>query len=181
MLFHWLAQVTCLVIPLSLSLPHSFIQYCALTRTRLRITSDGELQTSGFSSLTDSTCDDEYKSLWRVATRPKSDELRDIIVSRLSDSFAAICRHEIEMHERFASRGSVWKKLATETRDMCDGCNTSIFNGHMACLECGFSVCYECYESREQQERRCWFTLSFFLQPFFDQLQFTLSTNCMNE
>lgn len=31
-------------------------------------------------------------------------------------------------------------------REMCDQCRTTIFNGHFACLSCGFVVCLSCYE-----------------------------------
>lgn len=34
------------------------------------------------------------------------------------------------------------------TRELCDKCCTTIFNGHFCCTKCGYSVCLNCYESR---------------------------------
>ena len=126
------------------------------------MTSEGELRPCGFLSLSEAHADDEYASLWRVARTHKSVEMSATIVALIGDAFAAVCRDEMSMRDRFANNnnkpeadGGVWKRLAADTREMCDQCNTSIFNGHMACLDCGFSVCFECYTTRLRLHSKC--------------------------
>lgn len=34
------------------------------------------------------------------------------------------------------------------SRELCDQCRTTIFNGHMACKSCGFAVCIDCFNLR---------------------------------
>ena len=44
--------------------------------------------------------------------------------------------------------GSTWKRTIQNTRELCDKCCTTIFNGHFCCKKCGFSVCLSCYYNR---------------------------------
>ena len=41
-----------------------------------------------------------------------------------------------------------WKRVVQGVREMCDVCETTLFNVHWTCLECGFCVCIECYVGR---------------------------------
>ncbi|RNA23033.1 lysine-specific demethylase 3B isoform X2 [Brachionus plicatilis] len=41
-----------------------------------------------------------------------------------------------------------WKRMVMHSRELCDQCSTTIFNGHMACRSCGFVVCIDCFELR---------------------------------
>jgi hypothetical protein len=43
---------------------------------------------------------------------------------------------------------NICKKQIANTREYCDQCDTSIFNSHFVCLDCGFSVCLDCYNLR---------------------------------
>lgn len=38
----------------------------------------------------------------------------------------------------------VWKRLVGGVREMCDVCNTTIFNNHRTCHKCGFVKCIDC-------------------------------------
>ena len=69
-----------------------------------------------------------------------------------------------------------WKRAVTGVREMCDVCDTTLFNMHWVCHKCGFVVCLDCYKvkAREiegdegekdddtalQEEQREWLTCS---------------------
>ncbi len=45
----------------------------------------------------------------------------------------------------------------TGVREMCDVCDSTLFNHHWACARCGFVVCVDCYRSRrEGRSGRTW-------------------------
>lgn len=39
-----------------------------------------------------------------------------------------------------------WKRVVQGVREMCDVCETTLFNFHWACKKCGFVVCLDCYK-----------------------------------
>lgn len=39
-----------------------------------------------------------------------------------------------------------WKRVIQGVREMCDVCETTLFNYHWACGKCGFVVCIDCYK-----------------------------------
>lgn len=41
-----------------------------------------------------------------------------------------------------------WKRAVTGVREMCDVCDTTLFNMHWVCHKCGFVVCLDCYKVR---------------------------------
>jgi len=43
-----------------------------------------------------------------------------------------------------------WKKPVEGIREMCDGCNTTLFNMHWTCSKCGHAVCLDCYDTLRQ-------------------------------
>jgi len=45
-----------------------------------------------------------------------------------------------------ADKKIVWKKVVQKVREMCDVCETTLFNFHWACDKCGFVVCIDCYK-----------------------------------
>ena len=42
-----------------------------------------------------------------------------------------------------------WKRVVQGVREMCDVCETTLFNYHWACNKCGFVVCLDCYKVSE--------------------------------
>lgn len=39
-----------------------------------------------------------------------------------------------------------WKRVVVGVREMCDVCDTTLFNYHWVCEKCGFVVCIDCYK-----------------------------------
>ena len=42
----------------------------------------------------------------------------------------------------------VWKRAVKGVREMCDVCQTTLFNYHWTCGQCGVFVCLDCYKFR---------------------------------
>ena len=42
-----------------------------------------------------------------------------------------------------------WKRAIEGFRELCDACQTTLFNIHWTCGECGFVVCIDCYKARK--------------------------------
>ena len=45
-----------------------------------------------------------------------------------------------------------WKRAVTGVREMCDVCDTTLFNMHWVCHKCGFVVCLDCYKVKAREE-----------------------------
>lgn len=46
------------------------------------------------------------------------------------------------------SRHLAWKRPVQGVREMCDVCETTMFNSHWVCTKCGYSVCSACYYAK---------------------------------
>uniref|UniRef100_W5MTG7 Lysine-specific demethylase n=1 Tax=Lepisosteus oculatus TaxID=7918 RepID=W5MTG7_LEPOC len=44
-----------------------------------------------------------------------------------------------------------WKRAVRGIREMCDVCETTLFNIHWVCRKCGFGVCLDCYRLRKSR------------------------------
>ena len=40
----------------------------------------------------------------------------------------------------------IWKCAVKGVRELCDTCDTTIFNLHWVCQHCGFSICPACFQ-----------------------------------
>ena len=49
-----------------------------------------------------------------------------------------------------------WKRMVQGVREMCDVCESNLFNYHWACGRCGFVVCIDCYQDRKNDLIRKW-------------------------
>lgn len=58
-----------------------------------------------------------------------------------------------EMKYRGDSASSLWKRQMSTMRELCDICNTTLFNGHFVCKACGFAVCFDCYRERVEGKK----------------------------
>lgn len=63
----------------------------------------------------------------------------------------------------FIPDGTVtWKRVVQGVREMCDVCETTLFNIHWVCHKCGFVVCIDCYKFRKNTQAKgmCYFIFS---------------------
>lgn len=64
------------------------------------------------------------------------------------------CLHEVIAFVCFISAMIAWKRAVTGVREMCDVCDTTLFNMHWVCHKCGFVVCLDCYKVKKKQMER---------------------------
>lgn len=132
--------------------------YCRFYEFRcLQYMEDGQLLVVGFPNpYTDPT--QEEINIWRPDenTQPTAGNM-DIQVCRyillhVGDQFCYLWRQEAEalkLHENPNST-IAWKKVVQGIREICDVCDTTLFNFHWTCEKCGFGVCLDCFKDRKE-------------------------------
>uniref|UniRef100_A0A671V898 Lysine-specific demethylase n=1 Tax=Sparus aurata TaxID=8175 RepID=A0A671V898_SPAAU len=122
---------------------------------RLAFTRKGVLRVEGFLSPQQS--DSMAMGLWLPA--PAVQEGLDLdtskyILANVGDQFCQLVMSEkeammmVEPHQKVA-----WKRAVRGVREMCDVCETTLFNIHWVCRKCGFGVCLDCYRLRRNRPR----------------------------
>ncbi|XP_054647275.1 lysine-specific demethylase 3B isoform X2 [Dunckerocampus dactyliophorus] len=120
---------------------------------RLAFTRKGMLRVEGFLSPQQS--DSMAMGLWLPA--PAVQEGLDLdtskyILANVGDQFCQLVMSEkeammmVEPHQKVA-----WKRAVRGVREMCDVCETTLFNIHWVCRKCGFGVCLDCYRLRRNR------------------------------
>nr|XP_002122286.3 lysine-specific demethylase 3B [Ciona intestinalis] len=126
---------------------------------------DEQLQSAGFCNPEDSKPSD--LRLWLPAnpgpTSPTegstphnklSLQSCEYILSRIGVRFCELVESEKEaMKLAESSVKPHWKRPISGVREMCDACETTLFNIHWVCHHCGFGVCTDCYKSRQSMSR----------------------------
>ncbi|XP_017117375.1 lysine-specific demethylase 3A [Drosophila elegans] len=127
---------------------------------RLQFNEKGELGVVGFPNpYSEPTPEDT--AIWQPdgSTAPTSGYM-DIQVCRYillhaGDQFCYLWRQEAEalrLHQN--PDGTIaWKKAVKGTREICDVCDTTLFNYHWTCRKCGFGVCLDCFKDRKEGQR----------------------------
>lgn len=122
---------------------------------RLAFTRKGILRVEGFLSPQQS--DAMAMGLWLPT--PAVQEGLDLdtskyILANVGDQFCQLVMSEkeavmmVEPHQKVA-----WKRAVRGVREMCDVCETTLFNIHWVCRKCGFGVCLDCYRMRRSKPR----------------------------
>ncbi|KAL3863065.1 hypothetical protein ACJMK2_004844 [Sinanodonta woodiana] len=174
----------------SKKLPNIFCRFYAFRR--LRYSQRGFLTIDGFSELTDAEKDDIDPWIPHFPImEPKLDlKTAKFILSRVGDKFCELVEQEKEAKSWAGEDAKIaWKRAVTGVREMCDVCDTTLFNMHWVCHKCGFVVCLDCYKvesklvhgdkfvTREEvflEERQEWLTCSANRQPHdVDKLMLT--------
>ncbi|XP_062331946.1 lysine-specific demethylase 3B isoform X2 [Osmerus eperlanus] len=120
---------------------------------RLAFTRKGVLRVEGFLSPQQS--DAMAMGLWLPS--PAVQEGLDLdtskyILANVGDQFCQLVMSEkeammmVEPHQKVA-----WKRAVRGVREMCDVCETTLFNIHWVCRKCGFGVCLDCYRLRRNK------------------------------
>ncbi|XP_061186493.1 lysine-specific demethylase 3A-like isoform X2 [Saccostrea echinata] len=166
----------------SKKLPNIFCRFYAFRR--LRYSQRGFLMIDGFSELSDAINEDIDPWLPNIPVmEPRIDiETAKYIVARVGDKFCELVQQEREAKNLAGDEAKIaWKRAVTGVREMCDVCDTTLFNMHWVCHKCGFVVCLDCYKVRlralqqdsgdegeesdpynaaQQEEQRDWLTCS---------------------
>lgn len=133
--------------------------YCRFYEFRcLQYAKDGQLLVSGFPNpYTDPT--QEEINIWKpdANTEPTAGNI-DIQVCRyillhVGDQFCYLWRQEAEALKLHENPNSIiaWKKVVQGIREICDVCDTTLFNFHWTCDKCGFGVCLDCFKDRKDK------------------------------
>ena len=109
---------------------------------------------AGFSEPSDADVDDI--ELWYPrfpTTSPAIDlEMARYVMANLGDRFCELVEQEKEaMMWVSADSKIVWKRAVQGVREMCDVCDTTLFNMHWCCHKCGFVVCIDCYRNKAKK------------------------------
>uniref|UniRef100_H3ABS9 Lysine-specific demethylase n=1 Tax=Latimeria chalumnae TaxID=7897 RepID=H3ABS9_LATCH len=122
---------------------------------RLQFTKHGMLREGGFQ--TPNKYNSEAVSLWMPsATRVVGLDLdtAKYILANIGDHFCQLVASEkrilnsVKPHKQVA-----WKRAVRGVREMCDVCDTTLFNVHWVCPKCGFGVCLDCYRMKQNKIR----------------------------
>ncbi|CAM9739308.1 unnamed protein product [Lampetra fluviatilis] len=141
---------------------------------RLAFSKTGQLRIDGFC--TARQCDPEALSLWTpggimlaaTSTDPPREDSKSnssssssgsldldtakYILANIGDQFCELVMSEREALTWLPQGAKVaWKRAVRGVREMCDACETTLFNVHWVCPKCGFGVCLDCYRSRKDR------------------------------
>ncbi|XP_018107779.1 lysine-specific demethylase 3B isoform X2 [Xenopus laevis] len=123
---------------------------------RLAFTRKGILRVEGFLSPQQS--DSEAMRLWVPISVPAEGidlETSKYILANVGDQFCQLVMSEKEAMMMVEPQQKVaWKRAVRGVREMCDVCETTLFNIHWVCRKCGFGVCLDCYRLRKNRPRR---------------------------
>ena len=73
-------------------------------------------------------------------------ESADYILRYIANDFCELAENELSVSKCEAN--IAWKRSVLQVREICDVCDTSLFNLHWTCTHCGTCVCLECYKER---------------------------------
>ncbi|KAM9311635.1 lysine-specific demethylase 3B [Gastrophryne carolinensis] len=120
---------------------------------RLVFTRKGILRVEGFLSPQQS--DSEAMRLWIPTSIPTEGidlETSKYILANVGDQFCQLVMSEKEAMMMVEPQQKVaWKRAVRGVREMCDVCETTLFNIHWVCRKCGFCVCLDCYRLRKSR------------------------------
>ena len=139
----------------------------SLRRIRIKDSAEPQLQVEGFANYADVLATDlvPWTPLKAGYSHMDADSAL-FILQRVAPQFVGVVSAEAstlpegegKSRERERGRGRgvqcvpplpvtpVWKRAVQGLREVCDTCDTAIFNFHWICPHCGFAVCPACYQ-----------------------------------
>ncbi|XP_078267111.1 lysine-specific demethylase 3A-like isoform X2 [Rhinoraja longicauda] len=118
---------------------------------KLYFNKHGVLRAEGF--LSPNQYDPEAMRLWM----PSDTEVDGLdldtskyILANIGDHFCQLVMSEKEALKLVGHCKKIaWKRAVRGIREMCDACETTLFNFHWVCPKCGFGVCLDCYRMKK--------------------------------
>ncbi|XP_076367892.1 uncharacterized protein LOC143255703 isoform X2 [Tachypleus tridentatus] len=132
-------------------MPNIFCRFYAFRK--LRYGKNGAVLSAGFSEPSDAS--EEDCRLWIPTTDSPPDDLdldtAKFLLTHVGDQFCDLVNQEREAKSVHMSENKIitWKQVVQGVREMCDVCETTLFNIHWVCHKCGFVVCIDCYKARK--------------------------------
>lgn len=78
-------------------------------------------------------------------------ESTDYILNCIASQFCEMTDEEINIARNLKSGEVIsWKRSVLQVREMCDVCETSLFNFHWTCRDCGTCICIDCFKERQK-------------------------------
>ncbi|XP_052773895.1 probable JmjC domain-containing histone demethylation protein 2C isoform X3 [Mya arenaria] len=133
------------------TVPNIFCRFYAFRR--LKYSQRGFVTIDGFSELSDAEQDDIDPWIPKSPIiEPKIDvDMARFIINRIGDNFCELVQQERDAQICAGDNAKIaWKRAVTGVREMCDVCDTTLFNMHWVCRKCGFVVCLDCYKVKSQ-------------------------------
>lgn len=131
-------------------LPNIFCRFYAFRR--LKYAKNRQLAIAGFSDPYKDAEEDD-KKLWLSSSAGAAEldiEMSCFLLREIGDQFCELLQQEkeAESHHLNDDKTIAWKRVVQGVREICDVCETTLFNFHWTCGKCGFVVCLDCYKSR---------------------------------
>ncbi|XP_068210806.1 lysine-specific demethylase 3A [Palaemon carinicauda] len=140
-------------------MPNIFCRFYAFRR--LRYTKNGQLAVAGFSDPIKDVSAEDLKLWVPDSDMPPEDldvDTSKFLLTHVGDQFCDLVEQEKEAMALHMGDDNVvaWKRVVQGVREMCDVCETTLFNIHWACSKCGFVVCIDCYKGRKNGTVKVW-------------------------
>ncbi|XP_050348552.1 lysine-specific demethylase 3B-like isoform X2 [Nymphalis io] len=135
-------------------MPNIFCRFYAFRR--LKYAKNRQLAIAGFSDPY-KDAEEEDKKLWLSSSADAAEldiEMSCFLLREIGDQFCELLQQEkeAESHHLNEDKTIAWKRVVQGVREICDVCETTLFNFHWTCGKCGFVVCLDCYKSRTSGE-----------------------------
>uniref|UniRef100_A0A182NR78 [histone H3]-dimethyl-L-lysine(9) demethylase n=1 Tax=Anopheles dirus TaxID=7168 RepID=A0A182NR78_9DIPT len=121
---------------------------------KLKYNGSGQLEVAGFADpFLDAKETDT--NLWSANLQKVpadlSVEKSKFLLGQVGYKFCELFHQEKEAYFEHMSddKTIAWKQSVQGVREMCDVCQTTLFNHHWVCSTCGFVVCIDCYKCRK--------------------------------
>lgn len=109
---------------------------------------NGTFKVAGFlDPHIDPNCSD--LDLWTISDVKIDRETADYILSYIAAQFCEVSEDELKVNKN--ENLVAWKRSMLQVREICDVCDTSVFNFHWTCKHCGTCVCLDCDKERKQK------------------------------
>lgn len=143
----------------SKNMPNIFCRFYAFRK--LRYTKNGQLAIAGFSDPHKDATEEDLKLWLPSPDTPPSDldlDTSRFLLKQVGDHFCNLLLQEKDAQFEHMSddKTIAWKRVVQGVREMCDVCETTLFNFHWACGKCGFVVCLDCYKGRKAGTVKIW-------------------------